>query len=294
MLLAQPGPPAYSESPVGSFDVERGEYRGLREGIILTQRTSQCCRCCCLQPNIDWDVFDDNRQPAQSLQVNLQTVGSSYDQLAEQQGHIYTMKEDATFCGRTCSHCYPGWRQTSYSVFPNKEGTGEPVATHSKPTTCGASFLCIYGDSGPVRCPVCCCLPYITTKNADGNVIGSTEYICDECLFVPKFAVKNATGLVDYVIRTDTCFFGCCMKCKCDGRGAKCCRIPFYIREPYTNTKLGEDIALTDLWAGWKRECCTRKDLYSLKFPVQASQDQKMTLLGAALLLDMIMFEQEE
>lgn len=29
----------------------------LKEGFSLNQTTSQCCRCCCLQPNIDWKVY---------------------------------------------------------------------------------------------------------------------------------------------------------------------------------------------------------------------------------------------
>ena len=29
----------------------------LQEGFALNQTTSQCCRCCCFQPNIHWRVF---------------------------------------------------------------------------------------------------------------------------------------------------------------------------------------------------------------------------------------------
>lgn len=29
----------------------------LVEGFFLNQTTSQCCRCCCLQPNINWKIY---------------------------------------------------------------------------------------------------------------------------------------------------------------------------------------------------------------------------------------------
>ena len=44
------------------MEISSGSGRGywpdaLQEGFALNQTTSQCCRCCCLQPNIDWRIY---------------------------------------------------------------------------------------------------------------------------------------------------------------------------------------------------------------------------------------------
>jgi hypothetical protein len=71
--------------------------------------------------------------------------------------------------------------------------------------------------------------------------------------------------------------------------------VPFYIRDPHTKEKLdGGEAVITDLWAGWMHECCTRRDLYSVKFPKSATAAQKATLLGVAHLIDITDVEQEQ
>merc|ERR1712070_682814 len=117
--------------------------------------------------------------------------------------------------------------------------------------------------------------------------MGTSRYICDMCLFVPKYHVEDSSGTVQYYVRPDTCICGMCVACKCSGgKGAKCFRIPFYIRDPQTKAKLDAPASnmgkaeMVDLWAGWKAECCTRRDLYELKFPKDATPELKMTLLG--------------
>ena len=53
-----------------------------RDAIVVSQHTSQFCRCCCFQPNIDWKVFD---HPAPDNQVRINhgddtgTTGDSVD-----------------------------------------------------------------------------------------------------------------------------------------------------------------------------------------------------------------------
>ena len=76
---------------------------------------------------------------------------------------------------------------------------------------------------------------------------------------------------------------------------AKCFRIPFYIRDPVTKEKLdGGEAYIQDLWAGWAHECCTKRDLYAIKFPTKATTAQKATLLGCAHLVDLTIMEQDE
>jgi hypothetical protein len=141
----------------------------------------------------------------------------------------------------------------------------------------------------------------LETKDAGGTTVGKSQYLCDECLFVPKYEVLDASGQKKYFVRPDTCICGCCMQIKCcDKKGAKACRIPFYIRDPVTKEKLdsatpdGTKAAMSDLWAGWKAECCTRRDLYELRFPVGATPEDKMALLGLSHLVDITVFEQDE
>lgn len=43
---------------------------------------------------------------------------------------------------------------------------------------------------------------------------------------------------------------------------------------------------------GMAAECCTRRGLYGIKFPTQATAEQRATLVGAALLIDVTIFEQ--
>jgi hypothetical protein len=164
--------------------------------------------------------------------------------------------------------------------------------THRKGLTCGQNSIVGITNDGLVRCPMCCCLPYLKTYGRDGTYYGKSKYVCDACLFVPKFTVSDSEGTVHYLLRPDTCICGLCVLCKCGGAKGKCCRVPFPIRDPHTRAKLG-DAEVTDLWAGFKNECCTRKNIYAVKFPAGATTALKATLIGATLLMDISLFEQD-
>lgn len=184
---------------------------------------------------------------------------------------------ESTFFMRCLSGCLPGCRAVKYvqhaSKIPNSVVTSEDyhwctcqcddhpkglteedrnkdvVATHEKEQTCGGPF-------------VCCNQPYLETKDADGNLIGKTKFVCDwwrKCIciliwlwllctyishhpilfsvvFVPKFDVFDGNGTKKYRLRPDTCIGGCCVMCRCGGKGSggKCCRIPYIVRDPHT------------------------------------------------------------
>ena len=55
-------------------------------------------------------------------------------------------------------------------------------------------------------------------------------------VFVPKFDVFDGNGTKKYRLRPDTCIGGCCVMCRCGGKGSggKCCRIPYIVRDPHT------------------------------------------------------------
>ena len=220
------------------------------------------------------------------------------------------VREDAPFFGRACSYCYPGWRKTSYSCsFVNQQEDQQQVKIeensdldlvyirHEKGWSCPINALIGCDDNGPIRVPCCCFLPYLHTyDNRTNTKLGTSRVICNcEPLCCPKFAVYDAEDNPKYLIRPDLCCFNCCYVCpKCE-RGAKCCYVPFYIRDYHTKEKIDpddNDVALIDLYIGLKHECCTMKNLYSVKFPSNANNSDKATLVGAALLYDITMNEQ--
>lgn len=253
-------------------------------GFTMRQKNSECCRCCCCQPNMEWTVHEYREK----LQIN------------EQLPTRYSIFESATWCGRTCSFCVPGARSTIYRMYQGdvqnipEQLVNQPVLlTHEKDATCGSNMFLFSGqDGGQVRIPCCCCLPYLTTRDSDGHILGTTKQVCNPCIFVCKFAVENANGDRRYYIYPDTMCCGLCVKCNCEGEGAKCCTIPYYIRRlDYSKV---DDAKIVDLWAGFKKEACTRQNHYQVKFPQQADLATRATLQGAALMLDLIVFEQNQ
>jgi len=248
-------------------------------GVMVYQKTSQCCRCCCCQPNIDWTIHDyvDNW----GHEMNLPTK-------------MY-MKEEASWCGRCMSNPWPGWRATKYTVYQGESPGGQVLFTHEKPFTCSNCPVVMYGDGGPLRCPCCCCLPYLETRDSNRNLLGTSRYICDTCLFVPKFQVEDRNGKPVFRVRPETCVGGLCVKCRCgNGTKGKCFRIPFPIRKPEAPYSQLDDAAITDLWAGMAHECCTNREMYSVKFPSMATEDMKKVLIGTTLLIDITLNEQDQ
>lgn len=278
-----------------------------KEELVLAQSTSQCCRFCCCQPSINWVLAEqDNFQPGQN----------PFD--LDDSGWIH---EESTWCGRSCSWLAPGCRAQKYvqhassapgsvraenngvlccACQPGKVTAGlsdaeresNVVATHEKNSTCGFCW------TFPIPFPVCCFLPYLETKKATGEVIGKTSYVCDACCFIPKYDVTNAYGQKIFHIRPDTCFMGCCVQCRCNGGRGKCCRVPFIVRDPRTLAPLktdgNEDKAQVDaLWTGWANECCALKNAYHLAFPESIPAEEKLLLIGSAILIDVTVFEQE-
>jgi len=253
------------------------------DGVMVYQKTSQCCRCCCCQPNIDWTIHDYQDNWSHDMQMATKMF----------------MKEDASWFGRCWSHCWPGWRATKYTVHAGENETGRVLFSHEKPATCSHCPLYppFYGDNGPIRCPWCCCLPYLTTKDGNGQHLGTSKYVCDPCIFVPKYDVLDKNGNRVYRVSPETCLGGCCPVCRCGGgTKGKCFRVPFPIREPNPPHKQLGEAAITDLWAGMKHECCTNREMYSVQFPRQMPDPDAMkkVLIGMTLLIDITLNEQDQ
>mmetsp|Transcript_4302 Transcript_4302/g.12339 ORF Transcript_4302/g.12339 Transcript_4302/m.12339 type:complete len:302 (+) Transcript_4302:65-970(+) len=281
-----------------------------RDELIIAQSTSQCCRQGCCQPSINWVVAEGNNFEPGTDPFTLDSIG--------------WIHEESSFLGRCLSHCGAGFREAKYvqhSGLPPATLTAENndwctcqcdetpkllsqedlvsnvTVIHEKKTSCG-TFCCWV----PCVCNICG-LPYLETKDASsGAVLGRTQYICDMCCFVPKYDILDGSGKKIYRLKPDVCVFGMCMKCRCDGKKGKCCRVPFIIRDPTTGDAIqssatldGKPItaAVDTLWSGWKNECCSQKNAYHLSFPTNISAEEKAVLMGSTILVDVTVFEQE-
>ena len=263
------------------------------DGAMVKQLTNECCRCFVCQPNIHWTLH-----PYWGEAVNFDDIP----------GATMWIQEEAAYCDRVWSFWAPGCRPTTYCTVEAAPpaGSGEVLAadgieqdestsglTHKKSRSCGVTSIVGATHNGDIiRCPMCCCLPYMETYGKDGELYGTSRYLCDECLFVPKFGVYDASGTEIYRVRPDTCLGGICVRPRCGGAKGKCFRVPFLIRDPATLEQI-EDATITDLWSGFKNECCTKKNIYAVKWPSKATKEMRGTLIGTTLLVDVALFEQE-
>lgn len=275
-------------------------------GVMLKQETSQCCRCLCCQPPIDFLIqdFSADWQPGDELQTKLY------------------IKEESGYWGR-CFSCFaPASRSLRYNVHDGSDAQAPVIMSHYKETTLPHCCRCFLPTpDGPVPIPFCCCccLPYLTTADARGQVLGTTRYVCDAFPSVPKFDVFDERDERTYRVKPDTCCAGCCVRCRFGTQGAdqtgrkqkKCCKVPFHIRAPHEPFEKLSDAELTELWSGWKTECCTGKVTFGLKFQPAPEQEQmggqreltageqrmmvnrRATLIGTALLLHLTETEHE-
>jgi hypothetical protein len=257
------------------------------QGVMLSQHNSECCRCCCCQPNIQWDLHDHQ---SGNIEGMMGTPGKIF------------IQEEAPWIGRCMSFACPGGREIKYTVYegsaPPKDTppSGRVLMTHEKGCSCPVNVL--VPTDPQVRIP--CCfqpMPYLITKDANGQKLGTSKYVCDICLFIPKFDVFDANDQHVYRVRPDVCL-GCCVKCNFGGPKGKCCRVPFPIREPKEPYNQIGNAVIGDLWAGIKHECCTKRNIYEIIYPPEVvtmnNQAMKATLIGAGLLVDITTFEQEQ
>lgn len=268
-------------------------------GFVMKQKNSECCKCLCCQPNMQWSLHDYKEQ----------------FRVEEEWPIRYTMLEESSQCGRACSFCMPAHRTSKYFMFQgdvNMPANGQAsslvgqhpvIMTHEKNCTCGVNMFLCFGQNGEqIRVPCCANLPYLTTRDASNNVIATTRVICQPCVCVPKFTLENSQGRVTHMISPDTCCGGMCVACQC-GSGASTVRIPFFIRDiSNTYMHLDNDAKISDMWSGLKKECCTRQNWYQIKYPAPDDRTAhrnidivslRAGMIGAALLIDMALFEQQ-
>jgi hypothetical protein len=145
------------------------------------------------------------------------------------------------------------------------------MVRHEKNMTCGINMVVgVTRDGQIVRLPCCFCLPYLDTIDASTNQrLGSSRYLCCHgCSPVPTLSMTDAQDKPKYILRPTTCCFDCCIDCCAiqGGKDAKCCRLTWNIRDFATHEKImdvngnhPDGYGITDLWAGFKQECCLKK-----------------------------------
>jgi len=272
--------------------------------LVLAQSTQMCLRHGCCRASINWVLLDSS-----NFDPRAQNVGgmNPFD-LPSVGGWIH---EESKFFQRCFFSC-PGFRETRFvhhaglppqslgsedrhfcrvqlsstsSFLKNEQLTHDIVAVHEKKNTCGVGLCCCY-------------LPYLRTTNNDGRYLGETRYVCDECIFVPKFMVFDQNKNPKYLLRPDTCIMGLCVMPRFGGQGGKCCRLPFLLRDPKTLRPLlsntdEEKAQVTELWTGVVNELCFKRHAYHIAFPSDATVEEKLTLIGSSILVDVAIFEQD-
>lgn len=256
-------------------------------GVMIQQETNLFCRCCCCQPNINYRMAPHEGE----------YVADRSDVLA-----TWYIAESASFWGRCLGSLFPGAKATTWAVHEGGTPEGRVIMWHEKGVTCSHSPALIMLHGHVFHMPWCCCLPYLTTYDGDGTKLGTTRYVCDRWLCVPKFDVFDAQDAHMFRVRSKTCCFGCCKMpaVRQLGGGRRRLRVPHQVRHPVEPFDEIEGADITDLWAGLVRQCCTKQELLGLRFPAATSlhhgQDikaAKATLVGTTLLLNTLLYDRE-
>jgi hypothetical protein len=200
--------------------------------------------------------------------------------------HMYAL-EESSFIQRCC---WPGGRGMTINVTVGADKGGETIVSYKKPCGCPVCIT-IPTENGSVDCPCCCMLPEMTAVTPSQQVLGTSKYLCDQFLLVPKFGYYENNEMV-YYVAPETCCGGCCVTCRC---GQKAVFIPFLICDP-SKQPLGDPNAedcpsIQKLWSGMKKECCSDADNFAIRFPKGITPERKAALLGMNFLIDAVYFE---
>lgn len=246
-------------------------------GVFVKKQRNQGFQMPCCRPNTTWDVKD----------FDSETVVSD-TQLAY-------LKEEAGFIGRCYSPLCPAARPTKYTMYA-AGGDGEILATYEKGPTC-TNAICLLPHPA-LKLPWCCCLPYLTVRDADGTVLGHSRYITQKkCCCIPTKCFVPTIGIYDkekmiYAMFPDVCCCGCCIK---PSHGWNCCDVSFWTRW-YEKPHIPIDLAsITGKWTptSWINK---RGEGYEMVFPINRPVDKmepvRKLMVGTALLIHLGMYEQ--
>lgn len=194
--------------------------------------------------------------------------------MEDREKNIMYALEESSFCIRLCCK---NIRPFKMQLSPAK---GEaPFLEYERPYRC---------STAPMKC--CCFQSMTVRKPGSDEIIGTfrENFFCN----IPQFSADNAKGEKEFYIHAPTCCCGQYVDICREMNLAKgvCCRVPFYIYN--LDNKEGEEIGeIIKVWGGLATEMFTDADKFEVKFPKEASVEQKAVILGGVFLINQLYFE---
>lgn len=181
---------------------------------------------------------------------------------------LYSGYEDSGICMKLCCGAGRGF------MMHVLDEENEEVIRMTKPFKC-CSGMCWCANANN------CCSETINIESPPGVVIGSVRQ--SKSFWRPYYEVFDLNGLSLFKIKGPCCIcsgFCCCSAC--------CAGYPFEILSPEDNVPAG---SITKIWQPGIKEMFSDSSNLSLSFPIGLGLEQKATLLGAAILIDILWFE---
>lgn len=182
---------------------------------------------------------------------------------------IGLFKEESDTCQRQC--CKNNRAFTANIV----DSEGQVIFSLDRPLHCNC-FCCPQANDG-------CCGQEITSKDASGNQIGKVTMM-QQCCIIPcmldwMLNIADESGNVKWKLGNNICSATCV-----------CCNDRYlYVYDTDGN----QCATVTKQWRGCMTECCTPADSILIEFPTGMTVREKATLIGAVLLSDYNLWEQQ-
>lgn len=179
---------------------------------------------------------------------------------------IFHAQEESSCLNRCCCGTNRGF---DLYVHSGQDKTAPVIVDMHRDLACGAGS--------------CCCQQTMRVTDHSSKKELGRAYIPYFCCN-PQIDVVDADGNLHYTMTKDGC--GVCGMCQvvcCES----CRSIPFEVK----NAK-GEEVGkVTKKFGGIGREMFSDTDTFTMKFPTDATPEQRALLLGAVFLLDINFFE---
>ncbi|XP_071566463.1 phospholipid scramblase 1 isoform X1 [Temnothorax nylanderi] len=128
----------------------------------------------------------------------------------------------------------------------------------------------------PFRCDGCCCPCYLQVLEVYSGTTLLGSITQEWSLWRPKFYVRDASGQAVLMIKGPLIRF--------------CVDVIFKVKSLDEKHRIG---MIRKRWSGFAREMFTVSDTFGINFPRDLDVKIKAVLLGAAVLIDFMYFEQE-
>ena len=265
----QPGQPMYPPQPLGPPPEGSIYYHG-QAIMIVKDPLEELAQTQVAMVVQEIELFE--------MMTGCETPNRYHVFLKEQNGaqkYLFKCKEESTWCQRNC--CPPESHEFRMKV-KHVISQGMFNDDFTKP------YLEFYR---PFKC-TCCCLarPSMSGRYVESNVeLGKVvePYTCCD----PLINVYNKDGIVRYKISTDCCQCGyCCRNSIC----GKLSEITFNIYNG-NQSATGRGVGSIRRVVRGAINLFSDADTYEVTFPVDASPEEKLMLIGATLMLDYQYFE---